>query len=274
MQITIARDGQQMGPYSLEMVNAYLAQGMLVPTDMAWYEGAPGWVPLPQVPGASIAGGPGIAAAGGKSKKGLVIGLVAGGVGLVVVALVAMLFIWKPWGGVDNLPGEEITTSQLFLNTNPVSKPAGWQEFSSAEHGFSVVMPPRPRKEMGGELLLGTENIPGSLMQLVFQVHAVDTNGETVGSEVQLKAFQHGFKKPLKAQGTRMVSDRMIRIKGQPVWEAIIEVPGMGGIKVDARTYSFFKKGRVYTLGIMAAKGVPFPKEKAQFFVDSFKVIE
>ena len=74
----------------LELVNAYLAQGMLVPTDMAWYEGAPGWVPL------------------------------------VVVALVAMLFIWKPWGGVDNLPGEEITTSQLFLNTNPVSKPAGW----------------------------------------------------------------------------------------------------------------------------------------------------
>jgi hypothetical protein len=84
MQITIARDGQQMGPYSLEMVNACLAQGMLVPTDMAWYEGAPGWVPLPQVPGASIAGGPGIAAAGGKSKKGLVIGLVAGGVEWII----------------------------------------------------------------------------------------------------------------------------------------------------------------------------------------------
>lgn len=87
---------------------------------------------------------------------------------------------------MDNLPGEEITTSQLFLNTNPVSKPAGWQEFSSAEYGFSVVMPPRPRKEMGGELVLGTENIPGSLMQLVFQAHAVDTNGETVRSEAQL----------------------------------------------------------------------------------------
>ena len=48
MQITIARDGQQMGPYSLEMVNACLAQGMLMPTDMAWYEGAPGWVPFPK----------------------------------------------------------------------------------------------------------------------------------------------------------------------------------------------------------------------------------
>ena len=37
-----------MGPYSLEMVNAYIAQCMLVPTDMAWYEGAPGWVPFPK----------------------------------------------------------------------------------------------------------------------------------------------------------------------------------------------------------------------------------
>ena len=240
MQITIVRDGQQMGPYPLEQVNAYLAQGMLIPSDLAWYEGAPTWVPLSEVPGVA-AGGPGKAAAGGNSKKGLVAGVAVGGGILVLVALIVTVIVWKPWGGADNLPGKELKTSQIFLNANPVSKPAGWQKFSSTEHGFSVVMPPGPRKEMNGELVMGTENIPGTPMQLVFQVHAVDTNGETVGSEAQLKAFQQGFMNPLEAKGASMFSSRMLRIEGQPVWEAIIEVPGMGGAVVEARTYSFFK---------------------------------
>lgn len=274
MQITIVRDGQQMGPYPLEQVNTCLAQGMLIPSDLAWYEGAPGWVPLTQVPGVVVAGGPAMVPAGGKSKKGLVIGLVAAGVGLVVVALIAVLVVWKPWGGVDNLPGKEIKTSQIFLNANPVSKPPGWQKFSSTEHGFSVVMPPRPRREMNGELIMGTENIPGSPMQLVFQVHAVDTKGETVGSKAQLKAFQQGFMNPLEAKGASMFSSRMLRIEGQPVWEAIIEVPGLGGAVVEVRTYSFFKKGKVYSLSIMAIKGSRFPKEKAQYFIDSFEVTQ
>ena len=38
MNIHIQRDGQQMGPYPLEQVNEYLAQGTLLPTDPAWHE--------------------------------------------------------------------------------------------------------------------------------------------------------------------------------------------------------------------------------------------
>jgi len=51
MMIHVMRDGQQFGPYTLEDVNAYLAQGTLLPTDQAWYEGAPDWMLLTQVPG-------------------------------------------------------------------------------------------------------------------------------------------------------------------------------------------------------------------------------
>jgi len=51
MMIHVMRDGQQFGPYTLEDVNAYLAQGTLLSTDQAWYEGAPDWMLLTQVPG-------------------------------------------------------------------------------------------------------------------------------------------------------------------------------------------------------------------------------
>jgi len=36
MQVTINRTGQQMGPYTVEQINEYLAQGSLLPTDYAW----------------------------------------------------------------------------------------------------------------------------------------------------------------------------------------------------------------------------------------------
>ena len=51
VMIHVMRDGQQFGPYTLEDLNSYLAQGTLLPTDQAWWEGAPAWVPMDQVPG-------------------------------------------------------------------------------------------------------------------------------------------------------------------------------------------------------------------------------
>jgi Domain of unknown function (DUF4190)/GYF domain 2 len=56
MQIHIARNGQPMGPFSLEEVNRQLAAGTLSLSDQAWYEGAAGWAPLSTVPGVSGSG--------------------------------------------------------------------------------------------------------------------------------------------------------------------------------------------------------------------------
>ena len=63
MMIHVMRDGQQFGPYTLEDLNSYLAQGTLLPTDQAWWEGAPAWVPMGQVPGVQLPGMP-VAASG------------------------------------------------------------------------------------------------------------------------------------------------------------------------------------------------------------------
>jgi len=51
MMIHISRDGEQFGPYSSEQVQEYLAAGQLLPTDLAWYEGASDWVPVTAVAG-------------------------------------------------------------------------------------------------------------------------------------------------------------------------------------------------------------------------------
>ena len=48
MQIHINKDEQQHGPYTLDQVNEYLAQGTLQATDPAWHEGLAGWVTLSQ----------------------------------------------------------------------------------------------------------------------------------------------------------------------------------------------------------------------------------
>ena len=78
MMIHVSRDGEQFGPYTLEDANAYLAQGLLLPTDQAWYEGAPDWMPLPQVPGIRQNAASLVVATGGKTKTLLYACIVAG----------------------------------------------------------------------------------------------------------------------------------------------------------------------------------------------------
>jgi hypothetical protein len=55
MQIHVARDGKQLGVFSLEEINLQLAAGTLNLSDQAWYEGAAGWAALATVPGVSAA---------------------------------------------------------------------------------------------------------------------------------------------------------------------------------------------------------------------------
>ena len=57
MQIHVDRGGERFGPYSLEEVNRYLADGTLMPSDIGWHEGATDWVPLTQIAGVKAGGG-------------------------------------------------------------------------------------------------------------------------------------------------------------------------------------------------------------------------
>ena len=54
MQIYVGKNGQQLGPFTLDEVNRKLADGAFSGSDLAWYEGAAGWAPLSGVPGVLI----------------------------------------------------------------------------------------------------------------------------------------------------------------------------------------------------------------------------
>lgn len=58
MRILVNHDGQQLGPYSLEEVRAALQAGSLNPSDLAWVEGTPSWVPLSSIVNAPEGGAP------------------------------------------------------------------------------------------------------------------------------------------------------------------------------------------------------------------------
>ena len=49
MEIKVNRNGTEFGPYTLEEVNQYLADGKLLPTDLAWHEPTKTWVGLSQL---------------------------------------------------------------------------------------------------------------------------------------------------------------------------------------------------------------------------------
>ena len=59
MQIYVRKGEKQLGPYSLEQIHQYLAQGGLQLTDPAWYEGLDQWIVLSEVPGVVVAQPPG-----------------------------------------------------------------------------------------------------------------------------------------------------------------------------------------------------------------------
>ena len=54
MQIYVGKNGQQLGPFSIEEINRKLADGTFAGSDLAWYEGAAGWGPLSGVAGVVI----------------------------------------------------------------------------------------------------------------------------------------------------------------------------------------------------------------------------
>ena len=51
MEITVNKDGQDLGPFTLDDLQAELASGNLTTEDFAWFEGCDDWVSIADVPG-------------------------------------------------------------------------------------------------------------------------------------------------------------------------------------------------------------------------------
>jgi Domain of unknown function (DUF4190)/GYF domain 2 len=58
MKFLVHHDGKDLGPYSLDEVRRGVAGGSFLPSDLAWQEGAPEWLPLSSIPGATLGAEP------------------------------------------------------------------------------------------------------------------------------------------------------------------------------------------------------------------------
>lgn len=54
MQIFLARDNKQAGPYTLEQLNTMLTNGQVKLSDLAWHEGMENWLPLGNITGGQL----------------------------------------------------------------------------------------------------------------------------------------------------------------------------------------------------------------------------
>lgn len=54
MQIYVGKNGQQLGPFSLEEINRKLADGTFAATDLGWHEGAAAWAALSSIAGVVV----------------------------------------------------------------------------------------------------------------------------------------------------------------------------------------------------------------------------
>ncbi len=93
MQLYVLRAGQQAGPYTPEQVRYELTAGSLRSSDLAWYEGAPNWLPLYAVPGVGASAPfpmapypPAVPQTSGLAVASMVLGLL----GLLFVGLTAL----------------------------------------------------------------------------------------------------------------------------------------------------------------------------------------
>jgi hypothetical protein len=96
--LTISRDGQQYGPYTLEQATGYLAAGTLLPTDLAWNPAANAWVPLAQIPGIHGSAAPSLPpppppAPGAKGERNIVVLILMGIVWFFVMVFVPLVVL-------------------------------------------------------------------------------------------------------------------------------------------------------------------------------------
>ena len=77
MQILVTRQGQQVGPFTIEQLRAELAAGNVGAQDLAWWEGAPAWVAVSAVPGISAGGPTAVGDGSGLAVWSLILGILS-----------------------------------------------------------------------------------------------------------------------------------------------------------------------------------------------------
>jgi len=147
MQVHIDRNGERYGPYSIEEINAYLANGTLLPTDLAWQYGMTDWLPVSQISGVVMPGDP-VATpippsqpVPNGNKKKILIGIGAG-MGLLALMAGIWFFFIREAGDKEQLSEnkENNSTAAKPVKELTTGKVAGSYEFKNGEDTFKYIL--------------------------------------------------------------------------------------------------------------------------------------
>jgi hypothetical protein len=136
MEISVNKDGEDLGPFSLEDIQAQLADGSLSLEDYAWFDGCEDWAYVADIPGVQAEGtsAPDQAGQGGASdgvylehneeQKGpFPIPQLQGMVnqGVFPMDTPAWMEGWGDWGTIEDVPGIKKPRVKVSGTANPLT---------------------------------------------------------------------------------------------------------------------------------------------------------
>jgi len=130
MEISVNKDGEDLGPFSLEDIQAQLADGSLSLEDYAWFDGCEDWVYVSDVPGvqedsSSGAGNPdGVYIEQDEEQKGpFPIAQLQAMVnqGIFPMDTPAWMEGWGDWGTIEDVPGIKKPRVKVSGAANPLA---------------------------------------------------------------------------------------------------------------------------------------------------------
>jgi hypothetical protein len=128
MEISVNKDGEDLGPFSLEDLQAQLADGSLSLEDYAWFEGCEDWVYVANVPGLQEGSAPkqdGVYLEQNEQQKGpFPVAQLQGMVnqGVVPIDTPAWMEGWGDWGTVEDVPGIKKPRVKVSGSANPLAR--------------------------------------------------------------------------------------------------------------------------------------------------------
>ena len=223
VMIHVMRDGQQFGPYTIEDINAYMAQGNLLPTDQAWYEGAANWMPITEVPGvvhgaAPVLAAPAVAAADPMAVANPQVAAAEAGVAAEAVGGARkkkFLIIGGSVAGVAAIAGVLLFVFHGFLKDDETGEGGGSNSggASSGGQNFAAILEPIFKRSTCYDCHDG-DNAKGSFdLTDSASVQEAITAGDPDGSELIVRLTDPSDPMPPEGKGDMLPATDVQRVK-------------------------------------------------------------
>lgn len=221
--IHVMRDGQQFGPYTIEDINAYMAQGNLLPTDQAWYEGAANWMPITEVPGvvhgaAPVLAAPAVAAADPMAAANPQVAAAEAGVAAEAVGgerKKKFLIIGGSVAGVAAIAGVLLFVFPGFLKDDETGEGGGSNGggASSGGQNFAAILEPIFKRSTCYDCHDG-DNAKGSFdLNDSASVQEAITAGDPDGSELIVRLTDPSDPMPPEGKGDMLPATDVQKVK-------------------------------------------------------------